>query len=35
MSAGKDVNIATSAGFNASALKNIVLAAGHMFSVFV
>lgn len=34
VSAGKDVNTATSASFNVSALKNVVLAAGGALSVF-
>lgn len=32
--AGKDVNIATGAGFNVSALKNVVMAAGDALSMF-
>jgi type VI secretion system secreted protein VgrG len=34
VSAGKDVSVATSAGFNASAIRNMVMAAGGMLSMF-
>ncbi|RDK03181.1 type VI secretion system tip protein VgrG [Paraburkholderia lacunae] len=34
VSAGKDVSVATSAGFNVSALKNVVVAAGDVLSLF-